>query len=528
MRKVNQRCIGIVMAVVMLMVSLPAMASEVEGTTLSANELAQGTLSSGLEHGIFQVMATAEKTVTIDGNSKVAEDGTAFEQRIKLGGSGNANYRSIHFSVTGASSVTVYAMSSSSSADRAVDLYGLDGTLVDSMLAPGAGLNMKTFAIEAGDYYLASPSSGVNVYGVNVEAASGFTAFSLGVSELAQEELVTSREVNGFTIAATAEKKVKIDGNEKTAEDGSSFSQRLKLGGSGSVDYRSIHFTTMGKAEVTVYAMSSSSSEDRAIDLYTLDGTLVETMSAPGSGLNMKTFTIEAGDYYLASPSSGVNVYGVDVKASLSAGFESYALGVSELAQEELSTSKEVNGITIAATAEKKVKIDSNEKTAEDGTSFSQRLKLGGSGSADYRSIHLSVASKAKVTVYAMSSSSSEDRALDLYGLDGTLIESMSAPGSGLNMKTFTVEAGDYYLASPSSGVNLYDVMIESAGGAVQVKRLDWLEVVAPVITDITSSGTTVEVAFDLVTGTDGADKAEVTQQCNSLNHLNKISIIFC
>ena len=354
---------------------------------------------------------------------------------------------------------------------------------------------------------------------MTVQAAEAGT---LMADNLEEAKLTTTLETGGFMITATEDKTVTIDSNDKVAEDGTTFSKRIKLGGSGTVDYRSVHFTTQGASTVTVYAMSSSSSSDRALDLYTLDGTLVDSMDAPGAGLNMKTFSVEAGDFYLASPSSGVNLYGVVIQSSAAPVIKT--LGISSLTAESLKASVEVNGFTLMATEDKGITIDGNEKVAEDGTSFTQRLKLGGSGSVEYRSIHFNVTGSSTVTVYAMSSSSSSDRALDLYGIDGTLVDSMDAPGAGLNMKTFTVEAGDYYLASPSSGVNVYEVIV-TTGEATAVARRDWADVNPPEITSVTQDGTNIVVEFTLVTGNDGADKANVTMYNEDGDVLNTILV---
>ncbi len=72
----------------------------------------------------------------------------------------------------------------------------------------------------------------------------------------------------------------------KGSDDGTIFTKRIKLGGTGNVEYRSIHFTVSQDAEVFVYAMSSSSSSDRILGLYDLSGNLIEEMDAPGRNLN--------------------------------------------------------------------------------------------------------------------------------------------------------------------------------------------------------------------------------------------------
>ncbi len=311
-----KRSFALAIALMFALLSVPIPAQATDPNSLIADELTAQKLTSPLQAGEFTITANAEKSVTIDENNKVAEDGTSFSQRIKLGGSGNADYRSIHFSLTDITEITVYAMSSSSSSDRILNLYALDGSLIGAMDAPGKNLNMKTFTVSAGDYYLASPDSGVNVYGVILTPTSGFETFILNASSLSPEKITASKEMDGFLLAATAEKAVTIDENSKVAEDGYSFTQRIKLGGSGNAEYRSIHFTVPGNGNVTVYAMSSSSSSDRKLNLHSLDGTFIDDMDAPGKNLNMKTFSVSAGDYYLTSPDSGVNVYGVTVESA--------------------------------------------------------------------------------------------------------------------------------------------------------------------------------------------------------------------
>lgn len=144
-----------------------------DANSLIADQLTLGKITSPTKFGEFTIAAAADKAVEIDENSKVAEDGTTFAKRIKLGGAGTVEFRSIQFKLAAGATVTVYAMSSSSSADRKLGLYGLDGALLDEMVAPGTSLNKKTFTVKAGDYYLASLESGVNVYGVKIEAAGG-------------------------------------------------------------------------------------------------------------------------------------------------------------------------------------------------------------------------------------------------------------------------------------------------------------------------------------------------------------------
>src|SRR5690554_5253542 len=61
--------------------------------------------------------------------------------------------------------------------------------------------------------------------------------------------------VGVFTVTANGERTVEVDANSKTGANGMAFSQRLKLGGSGTAEYRSVRFTTLGEATLNVYAL---------------------------------------------------------------------------------------------------------------------------------------------------------------------------------------------------------------------------------------------------------------------------------
>src|SRR5699024_1206316 len=82
--------------------------------------------------------------------------------------------------------------------------------------------------------------------------------------------------------------------------------------------------------------------------------------------------------------------------------------------------------------------------------------------------------------------------------------------GSVLPAQSFTIEeAGTYWIASPSSGVNIYRIELGEAGEAPE--RTPWDEVPAPVIEDISVSQedpSSHEVTFSGVVGAAGGDVA--------------------
>ncbi|MDX9882574.1 MAG: cadherin-like beta sandwich domain-containing protein [Prolixibacteraceae bacterium] len=126
---------------------------------------------------------------------------------------------------------------------------------------------------------------------------------------LSDGNIETEITVDDLTIFPT----VTIDSNSKTV-DGISFGKRLKLNGSGSITSRALKFNVTGACTITVYALSSSSSSNRVLNVD--DGTTVlGTINALGSSSSFEIFnyTGGAGSLYFYSPSSGVNIYYVKV-----------------------------------------------------------------------------------------------------------------------------------------------------------------------------------------------------------------------
>jgi hypothetical protein len=105
-----------------------------------------------------------------------------------------------------------------------------------------------------------------------------------------------------------------IDSNNKSL-NGLSFTQRLKLNGTGAINKNSLKFVVTGPATITVYAITSSSSAlDRTLSLY--DSTYTTALSTTGGIPNAVTeysFEVsEAGTYYLGG-SAAINLYYITV-----------------------------------------------------------------------------------------------------------------------------------------------------------------------------------------------------------------------
>ncbi|VBB48430.1 putative Pectate disaccharide-lyase [uncultured Paludibacter sp.] len=177
------------------------------------------------------------------------------------------------------------------------------------------------------------------------------------------QTFTTTTTIDGLTIVASADKTIVIDGNNKSIDD-YSFTQRLKLGGSGTVDIRNVNFAIpTGDWTITVYGMGSSSGVQRT--LVVSDGTseistFVNDGTAIGKASINYTNTSES-TLYMYSLSSGFNIYLIKYEdASLSR-------------TEDVSDSKQVVDVQYFDVLGKKINSDSKglvikKITYEDGT----------------------------------------------------------------------------------------------------------------------------------------------------------------
>ncbi len=142
---------------------------------LGANDLEPAALKAPLAVDSFTLIATEAKGVTVEALDveRVAADGEVFNVRIKLNGSGSAEYRAVKFAASAAGKVVVYLNSSSKTDARVLKLVDAAGNAVAELQAPpdaGTDAGMASADIPAaGDYYLFSAGSGINLYAVSVE-----------------------------------------------------------------------------------------------------------------------------------------------------------------------------------------------------------------------------------------------------------------------------------------------------------------------------------------------------------------------
>ncbi|PHV69543.1 hypothetical protein CS063_15310 [Sporanaerobium hydrogeniformans] len=157
---------------------------------LNANDVTSGSITADRIQGDFTIKATSGKKVDVDSSEQVSEYNHYFNKRIKLGGTGAADYRNITFTTTDVAHVKVYALSSSSTADRELGIYDENDILIHTLIAYGQpSLEENKIAVETvtldtpGTYNIRSKSSGINVYYVSVtQGESESIDFNEGVA----------------------------------------------------------------------------------------------------------------------------------------------------------------------------------------------------------------------------------------------------------------------------------------------------------------------------------------------------------
>lgn len=122
-------------------------------------------------------------------------------------------------------------------------------------------------------------------------------------------------------------------------------------------------------------------------------------------------------------------------------------------------------GYVIHADTSKNVEIKESKATATyNGTQYSttKLVKLGGSASyGTGRYISFEVTGKCTISVMAKSSSSSEERVINLVNSSYSAVGSLPAPISAAFSSVDVEEAGTYSLGSTSGGVYIYTIVIE-------------------------------------------------------------------
>ena len=129
-----------------------------------------GTLYSNKTINGLTIYATSTKTVIID-ESYQQVDNISFTHRLKLGGAGDASYRTLKFNIDGDCTIDIYLKSANSSEDRTLRVdYGAFGSSATKTITASSSVSKATIAYSgnATDVYVYGANSGINLYGIRV------------------------------------------------------------------------------------------------------------------------------------------------------------------------------------------------------------------------------------------------------------------------------------------------------------------------------------------------------------------------
>jgi len=322
-----------------------------------------------------------------------------------------------------------------------------------------------------------------------------------------------------FTVMYSA--KNKIDGSDKSFDDGYTASQRLNFGGKtqpGKDMINSVRFTVDGAATLKFWWVSGG--DGRQFALYNASGeTVVKTdVKSVKNSLYISSFEIDAaGTYYLGVPDGSNYLFKLEVteypaaqpaEYVLDATLDLPAMAQGEKQDGESETFKDFFTVMYSA----KNKIDGSDKAFDDGYTASQRLNFGGKtqpGKDMINSVRFTVDSAATAKFWWVSGG--DGRQFALYNEAGETVAKTDVKSvkNSLYISSFEIDAaGTYYLGVPDGSNYLFKLQVTvAAAGAVRAPRADWASVAAPEVISALDTDGEIAVTVAALVGYDGADE---------------------
>lgn len=196
-------------------------------------------------------------------------------------------------------------------------------TMITGNCGAGATLTVKTdgsvsSSCDSGETPTPDPEPEPNPEPEPTPEPSGDITWNFSNTQFANLGTIRSTQtIDGLTIAATSDKTITIDANDKTYGENLKFTSRMKLGGAIGETYRHLRFAVKGSCTIEVYGMSGNKTDARPIVLAKeqWDNTIHTWADVPGSELSKLTYQYVGGSttLYIGSGNSGVNLYGINL-----------------------------------------------------------------------------------------------------------------------------------------------------------------------------------------------------------------------
>ena len=354
-----------------------------------------------------------------------------------------------------------------------------------------------------------------------LDTTADLTAFAQGNKVDGDTEKAGTNDY--FTLLYSA--KTKVDGSNKTFDDGYAASQRVNFGGTVAIDKNAIKFTTGSAVTVKVWWVEGGDN-NRQITILDAAGVAVATtdVTLAKNATCISTFELEeAGTYYLGSSAGNNYIFKVHVTElpaaepivstlDTTADLTAFAQGDKVDGDSEKAGTNDYFTLLYSA----KTKVDSSSKTFDDGYAASQRVNFGGTAATDKNAIKFTTSNAATVKVWWVEGGDN-NRQITILDAAGVAVATtdVSLAKNATCISTFDLpEAGTYFLGSSVGNNYIFKVEVtETPGGVVMPPRADWFAVPAPEITMITlnaEDASTVDVTVNANVGYDGADKITV------------------
>ncbi len=327
-----KRILAAALAILMVISLLPASALSVEAATKTyvlnfsdmdpfepGTKYADGdTLACGTDD-YFNIYMSAK--AKIDSSNKSFADGFSATQRIHYNSStkiGDTILNAIQFKTSGPATVKIWWVCGD--AGREVGIFTADGLNVTQTNAAAAKNDLLISELKlnsAGTYLLGNVGGNNYHFKIEVTEETGSVSapvekhFDLNFSDM--EPFASGTYANGDTLACGTDdyfniymsSKTRVDGSNKSFDDGVSATQRIHYGGNTKIEdtiVNAIQITTTGEATVRIWWVCGD--DNREVGIYNPDGSVLTQSSVSGkkNDLNISELKIATpGTYYIGN-----------------------------------------------------------------------------------------------------------------------------------------------------------------------------------------------------------------------------------
>ena len=271
------------------------------------------------------------------------------------------------------------------------------------------------------------------------------------------------------------------------------FDKSIYTMANGSINNGYIKFSVSGDTDIHILGKSKSYTDNRNLSIYTSADRVTESIiMTPTAEDYVYRYRGAASDVYLYTSGDGVRIYGITAKNYVESENEYAPLGEGEKKVWDIENFKEyagsitqninLNGLTIKATANYPVKIESNSGSNEPYGYYKRwYINLMGLPKGDARQISFPVNKNSDVYITARAADGVSTRELVMwnkyYGTPDTNINGDTI-NIGENVETYKIsyygDGEEFNICSMDSGIKIYKIsVVPRVNKAIDYKKWD-------------------------------------------------------